>query len=323
MRYVATRLVQATFLLFGVSLLSFMLLHAAPGDFFADLRMNPQVSPETIARLRAQYDLDRPLPIRYGRWLYAALHGDLGVSFASGGAVAPLLLARAGNTLILTVPALGLSWLLALSLGSVWAAFRSKWLSGLLSLVLAMLLAIPELLLGLILLAIGVRSGWFPAGGMRSPGYADLGFRGQFVDLLRHLALPVLALVLGCLPVLVLHVRSALLEVFGSTYVRAAWGHGVSRLRIIYRHALPAALNPLISLFGFTLASLLSISLLTEVIMSWPGIGPLLLEAVLARDINVVVGAIAFSGILLVTGTAAADILLFVVDPRIRLGARV
>jgi peptide/nickel transport system permease protein len=137
-------------------------------------------------------------------------------------------------------------------------------------------------------------------------------------DLAAHLVLPVAVLVLGSLPILLRHTRAAVLEVLDSPYVRAARGHGISPWRILFRHALPAAINPLVSLFGFSLGSLLSASLLTEVVMSWPGLGPLLLEAVLARDIYVVIGAVVFSTVFLVFGTLLADFLLFAADPRIR-----
>jgi len=167
-------------------------------------------------------------------------------------------------------------------------------------------------------LALGVRTGWFPAGGMVSSSFDELNRWNQVGDLLWHLALPLVALVLGSWAVLFRHVRGALLEVLDSPFIRAARGHGISRRRILFRHALPAAINPLVSLFGFSLASLLSVSLLTEVIMSWPGLGPLLLEAVLARDVYVVIGAVTFSTLLLLAGTGLADILLFAADPRIR-----
>ncbi len=318
MRYLAVRFLQGALLLLGVSLLSFTFLELAPGDFFQEMRLNPQVSPNTIARLRAQYAIDRSLPVRYGRWLAAAVRGDLGFSFAYGSPVTPLLLVRARNTLLLTGTATLLAWAWALPLGVFCAARPGGWLDHTCSLMTTTLLAIPELLLGLCFLSLGVRTGWFPAGGMVSARFEDFNGWQQVTDLLWHLVLPVVVLVLGSLPVLWRHVRAALLEVLDSPFIRAALGHGISRHRILFRHALPAAINPLVSLFGFSLAALLSGSLLAEVIMSWPGLGPLLLEAVLARDIYVVVGAVTFSTIFLVAGMALGDLLLFASDPRIR-----
>ena len=176
------------------------------------------------------------------------------------------------------------------------------WLDRVCLLGTSTLLAIPELLLGLCFLALAVRTGWFRAGGMVSPGFEDLSPWEQAKDLAAHLVLPALVLLLGSLPVLLRHVRSAMLEVLDSPFIRGARGHGISRRRILFRHALPAAINPIVSLFGFSLASLLSISLLTEVIMSWPGLGPLLLEAVLARDVYVVIGATMLSDLVLSDG---------------------
>jgi peptide/nickel transport system permease protein len=318
MRYLAVRFLQSALLLLGVSLLSFAFLELAPGDFFQEMRLNPQISPNTVARLRAEYGIDRPLPVRYGRWLASAVRGDFGFSFAYGTPVAPLLLVRARNTLLLTGTATLLAWALALPLGVFCAARPGSWLDRACSLMTSTLLAIPELLLGLCFLALGVRTRWFPAGGMVSAGFEDFNRWQESGDLLWHLVLPVVVLVLGSLPVLLRHVRAALLETIDSPFIRAALGHGISRHRVLFRHALPAAVNPLVSLFAFSLAALLSGSLLTEVIMSWPGLGPLLLEAVLARDIYVVVGAVTFSTFFLVAGMALGDLLLFASDPRIR-----
>ena len=144
LRFVARRLLHTGVVLFGVSVLSFLLLELAPGDFFEELRMRPQVSPETIARLRNAYGMDRPLPVRYLRWIQSALHGDLGFSLAYDIPATPLLLARAGNTLLLTGIALVLTWLLALPLGIATAAARGSPGDRLCSLLTSLLLAIPE-----------------------------------------------------------------------------------------------------------------------------------------------------------------------------------
>jgi len=318
MRYVVARFLHSTLLLLGVSLLCFAFLELAPGDYFQEMRLNPQISTNTIARLRAQYSVDRPLPVRYGRWLASAVRGDFGYSFAYGSPVAPLLLVRARNTLLLTGSATFLAWAVALPLGVFCAAKPGKRLDRACSLTTFTLLAIPELLLGLCVMAFGVRTGWFPAGGMASSRASDLSGWQQFRDLLWHLVLPLVILVMGGLPILLRHVRAALLDVLDSPFIRAAVGHGIPRYRILFFHALPAALNPLVSLFGFSLAALLSGSLLTEVILSWPGLGPLLLEAIFARDVYVVVGTVMFSTVFLVAGTAVGDILLYASDPRIR-----
>jgi peptide/nickel transport system permease protein len=317
-RYLSFRLLQAIFLLFGVSLLSFVFLELAPGDFFEEMRLNPQISQETVSRLRAEYGMDRTLPIRYGSWLVSVARGNFGYSFAYGSPVAPLLWARARNTLLLAGSALLLAWLTALTLGVFAAEFPGSLLDRACALGTSVLLAVPELLVGLCFLALAVRTGWFHVGGMVSPGFEEFGAWERIGDVAAHLVLPVVVLVLCSLPLLLRHVRSAISGVIDSPFIRSARGHGIGRGRILFRHALPAAINPLVSLFGFSLASLLSVSLVTEIIMSWPGLGPLLLEAVMEHDVYVVVGAVTFSTMLLVGATTLTDILLYAADPRIR-----
>jgi len=318
MRFFLRRIVHGAFLLAGVSILSFVLIEMAPGDFFAEMRLNPQLSAETLAGLRQQYGLDQPLPVRYLRWVKSVARGELGFSFAYNTPVAPLLWARARNTLLLTAPAVLFAWLIAIPVGVRSAARQGKWEDKIASGGITALLAIPELLLALGFLLISVRTGYLPTGGMISIGFSELSWWGKFKDATAHLAIPVTVLTLGNLPILVRHVRATMLEVLQSPFINAARAHGISRRRLLFRHALPAALNPLISLFGFSIAGLLSASLLVEIVVSWPGLGPLLLEAILGRDLYVVIGAILFSTMFLVGGTLISDLLLFAADPRIR-----
>jgi peptide/nickel transport system permease protein len=317
-RYFSIRGLQAIFLLFGVSLLSFVFLELAPGDFFDEMRLNPQISQETVTRLRAEYGMDQTLPVRYCRWLASAFRGDFGYSFAYGSPVAPLLWVRARNTLLLAGSALLLAWLTALALGVLSAEFSPGLLDRACVFGTSALLAVPEVLVCLCFQAVAVRTAWFHVGGMVSPSFEDFSGWERIKDVASHLVLPVLALALCILPLFLRHVRSAMLGVIDSPFIRSARGYGIGRSRILFRHALPAAINPLVSLFSFSLASLLSISLLTEIVMSWPGLGPLLLEAVMGHDVYVVVGAVTFSTLLLVGATTATDLLLYAADPRIR-----
>lgn len=321
MHYLLRRLGHAVFLLAGVSVLTFLFTTLAPGNYFDEMRLNPQIAPETIAALRAQYELDRPLLIRYTHWVSSLLRGDMGFSFAYNSPVAPLLMVRARNTLLLAVTATLLAWALALPMG-IWSAERRGRLPDqLLSGGMAALLVIPDLGLALGILVLAVKSGRSPTGGMASLDFANLSFLGKLADLLWHMALPVVTLVLSTLPLLVRHVRAAVADVLDAPFLLAAEGHGVPRRTQLYRYALPAAANPLISLFGFSVGTLLSGSLLVEVVMSWPGLGPFLLEAILARDLYVVIGGVFFSTLFLVGGNLLADALLYCVDPRIRGGA--
>ena len=317
-RYLLRRLAHAFLLVIGVSILAFFFATLAPGNYFDEMRLNPQIAPETLVALRAQYQLDRPLPVRYASWVNSVLRGQMGFSFAYNTPVGPLLLARAKNTLILTVTATLLAWAIALPLG-VWSAERlGQFPDRLISWSTAALLVVPDLALALGLLVLTVRTGWFPTGGMAFVDFDSLSSVNKIRDLALHMALPVTALVLSALPLLVRHVRAAVADVLDAPFLLAAEGHGIPRRTLLFRYALPAAANPLVSLFGFSIGALLSGSLLIEVVMSWPGLGPFLLEAILARDIYVVIGGVLFSTIFLVAGNFLADILLYLVDPRIR-----
>jgi peptide/nickel transport system permease protein len=320
MRFLARRLLHSFVLLFGVSVLSFVFLQLAPGNFFDEMRLNPQISRATVSALYRQYGMDRPLPVRYLSWLKSVSRGDWGISFAYNTPVAPLILARSGNTLFLTGAAMLLSWMIALPAGILTAAARQRrpWIDRAGSFLTTCLLVTPDLLLSLGVLWIAVRTHWFHAGGMSSPESAAQLAWEHLKDRALHLIGPLVVLVLGSLPVLVRHIRAAMLDALDLPCIRAVEAHGISRLRILFRHALPASASPIISLFGLSLGSLLSASLLIEVIMNWPGLGPLLLEAILARDVYVVIGAVMFSGIFLVGGMLLADVLLFLFDPRIR-----
>jgi peptide/nickel transport system permease protein len=262
------------------------------------MRLDPRIAPETVAALQSRYGVMSPLPVRYARWLAGALCGDLGYSFAYGIPAAPLVWTRALNTLQLTATAMAFAWLLAIPLGA-WSAWRrGRWDDRLASTGLAALMAVPELLLALALLMLAVRTGWFPTGG--------------------HLFLPACALALGMLPVLARHTRAAVAEALAMPFVRAARAHGIPPARLLFRHALPAAINPVITLFGFSLGGLLSGSLAVEAVLSWPGLGTLLLEAILARDLYIVIAGVMLSTVMLAAGNLVADILLYAADPRIR-----
>lgn len=319
MRFLARRFAHAVLLLLAVSFLSFALLQLTPGDFFDGLRLNPEISAQTVDGLRSQYGLDRPFPVRYARWMVQILHGHLGFSLAYKSPVGPLLRQRARNTLLLTGTAALLAWFAAIPIGVWSAASQARWVDRICGFTTSTLLTIPDLLLFLLLLLLAVRTGWFPAGGMVSAS-ADVGagFWAQTRDIATHLVLPALGLALVALPVLVRHIRSSMIDALASPFIRAARAHGIPRQRILFRYALLVAANPLISLFGLSIAGLLSASALAEVVLSWPGLGPLLLESVLSRDVYVVAGTVMIAAVFLIGGNLLADLLLFIADPRIR-----
>ncbi len=320
MIYMVRRLLHSVAVLLGVSMLSFVFVALAPGDFLEEMRLNPQISPQTMAALRTQYGMDRPLPLRYAGWLTSVARGDWGYSFAYNLPVAPVLWSRARNTLLLTVPAALLNWLIAIPLGVFAAEQRGRWCDRIATAGTSTILIVPDLLLALALLVLAVRTRALPVGGMAGLSQVPSSTGGRIVDLLVHLILTVSALVLGTLPVLFRHVRAGMAEALRSPSVQAARALGLSRHRILFGYALPLAANPIVSLFGLSVATLLSSSLLVEVVMSWPGLGPMLLEAILGRDLYLVIGAVMLSTLFLVAGNFLADMLLYTIDPRIRMG---
>ena len=320
MKYFASRLLRAFLLLVGVSALCFLFMQMAPGSFFDEMRLNPQISPETIAVLRSHFGLDRPLLLRYGRWITSVLHGDFGYSISYNLPVAPLLWSRAKHTLLLTSIATLLIWAIGVPMGIFTASTRGRWLDKVIGTANSFLLSVPEIVLALALLAVAVRWRVAPVGGMNSLGFEELSAWEKVRDLGLHILLPVSILVLGGIPIVERHIRAGVIEALETPYLQYARGLGIGNIRLLFLHALPLAANPAISLFGLSLAGLLGGSLLVEVVTGWPGLGPLILEATLSRDLYVVVGAIMLSATFLLAGNLIADLLLIATDPRIRAG---
>lgn len=321
MRYLGRRLIRAAFLLVGVSMLCFLFTEMAPGSFFDEMRLNPQISPETISSLRSRYGLDQPLVVRYGRWLRSALHADFGYSIAYNAPVAPLLWSRAKNTLLLATTGVLLTWLISIPLG-VWAAARSgRMLDKSVRVASSLLVSIPEVVIAVALLAIVVRWRVLPVGGMTSMDNEGLSQWARLQEIASRMLLPTIILTLGESAIIVRHLRASVLEVLDTPFVQAARGLGIGRTRLLFRHVLPVAASPAISLLGFSLAGLLSGSLLVEVICGWPGLGPLIVDATLSRDFYLVIGGIMLSALFMVGGNLVADIMLLACDPRIRTGA--
>jgi peptide/nickel transport system permease protein len=322
MKYLFRRAMHGILLLIGASILCFLFSDLAPGSFFDEMKLNPQISASTVAALRAQYGLDRALPVRYGSWVQSVLRGEFGYSFAYNVSVRSLLMLRARNTLFLTSLATILAWLLAVPAGVWMASHPGKWVDRICMGGTSLLISLSELVLVLGLLYFAVRTHALPVGGMVSTGFDQLSVFGKAWDLTAHLIVPAAALTLASLPILVRHVRACLIEVLAAPFVESARAHGIGRARLLFRHALPAAANPLISLLGLSVGGLLSGSLLVEVITGWPGLGPLLLESSMSRDLYVVVGIVMASTVFMICGSLLADVMLVIVDPRLRADLR-
>ena len=316
--YVLRRLLQTVPLLLGISLLTFLLLQLAPGDFLSQMGENPGVSSETLAAMRRNFGLDRPWYVQYGFYLRnIVLRFDFGESFSRHQPVFTVLREGLMNTLLLAIASAAVTWGLAVPLG-IWAAVRQhSWVDRLLSLVAFIWLSVPEILSGLLLLMLAARTGWFPVGGMRSLDYDDLSSLGQVPDIAHHLVLP--AFVVGLIPLAsrMRQMRSNLLDVLRLDYVTTARAKGLDERVVVYKHALRNALNPMITLFGYTLGALVSGSFVAEIIFSWPGLGRLTLDAILTQDQYLVMGSVLMASGVLIAGNLVADLLLAAVDPRI------
>lgn len=321
MSYLGRRLIRAVLLLASISVLCFVFTELAPGSFFDELRLNPQISPETISALRSRYGLDQPLVVRYGRWLRSAAHADFGYSIAYNTPVAPLLWQRAKNTLLLTGVSMLLTWLVSVPLG-VWTAARpGSFLDKAARMACSTLISIPEVVIAVALLAAVVHWRILPVGGMSSVDSEAVSRWARMADVARRILLPAVILTLLESAIIARHIRTSVLEALQRPFVEAARCFGIPRARLLFRHVLPNAASPVISLLGFSLAGLISGSLLVEVICGWPGLGPLILEATVSRDLYLVVGGLMLSALFMVGGTLIADVLLLACDPRIRTGA--
>jgi len=316
-RYFERRALHSILLLLTVSFFSFAIAQLAPGSFLDDMKMNPQISAHTIDTLRVQYGLDQPLPVRYFRWLKSAATGDFGYSLAYNLPVSKLLGRRLCNTLLLGASAMLLAWAMALPAG-IWSAYRNdKALDRAFNLLSTLLLGAPELALALLFLIAAAHYGKLPVGGMSSDNGSTTLWKTAG-DFLLHLIVPATVLALASFPILFRHIRSAMVEAWNSPFLRAARGHGIGDARLLLRHALPAAANPLISLFGLSLAALASGSFLVEVIVGWPGLGPFFLEAIYARDFQAMVAIVVLFSVFLIGANLIAVLLLYAAEPRVR-----
>ena len=317
--YVLKRLLHMIPLLLGVSLLTFLLMSLAPGDYYTSLLQNPQISPDIVARLKAQFHLDRPWYVQYFYWLKSVLHGDLGYSMAYHISATSLIIRRLWNTFLLSFFAMIIAWGVALPLG-VWAAVKKdSWIDHACSLIAFVGLSVPDVLLSLLALWFAAATGWFPVGGAQSPLYDFMSPAQQFWDRAHHLILPALVLAASSLAGIMRQMRSNLLDTLRAEYVTAARARGLGEGWVVYKHALRNAINPLLTIFGYSLANLLSGAFIVENIMAWPGLGRLTMEAFFAKDSYLVVDSVVMATALLVAGNFIADLLLAWSDPRIRL----
>lgn len=319
--YVVKRLLQALLTILLASALSFFIMKLAPGDYVDTLRQNPKISPERIDELKRQFGLDQPWHIQYGLWLWRIItRGDFGTSFIYQRSVASLLWERIPATLLLAIASLVVTWAIAIPLGIVAAVKQNRATDRILQVVSYAGQGFPSFITALLLLIFAqITSPIFPVGGMTSINHSELSWFGKIVDIAWHMILPTFALSITSFAGLQRITRGELLDVLRQDYIQTARAKGLPENRVIYVHALRNAINPLITLLGFELASLLGGAFIAEFFFNWPGLGRLTYQAVLAKDEYLVLASLVMSAVLLIIGNLIADLMLKAADPRIRL----
>ena len=309
--YLIRRLIESLSLVLIVTVVTFALIHSAPGG--PSILLDPNMTPDDAERLRAVYGLDRPIPEQYVRWLGQLVRGNLGFSLGVARPVAELIRSALPGTLVLSGSALALSLLISIPLGVAAAVRRGSWFDQLVTSLSFMGLSLPVFWYGLMLIIVfSVLLGWLPAGGMYTPGK-----EGSFSDLLAHLLLPTLTLATVNVAQLVRYTRSAMIGVLGRDYVRTARAKGVRQSGVIFRHAFRTAMIPVLTLLGILIPRLVGGAAVTESVFSWPGMGRLAIAAAFRQDYPTIMGITLLVSIIVVFSNLVVDLLYARLDPRV------
>jgi len=338
--YISKRLVNLIFLILLISFLTFSLmkadftvpaikfnwafihleyreLHIQTGDPLADLKLNPAISAAQIESETKRLGLDKPFFHQYITWLTNLCKGDLGYTQANQ-RVIEVISPALKNTLILNLCAIACTWLLAIPLGIYCAIRQNSWIDVLSRFILSSLMAMPSFILAIFMLLFALYTGYFPVGGLTSVLIDEMNFWERSIDIIRHLFIPVSILTLLSIPSIQRQMRANLLEVLDKPYIKTARAKGLKYNLVIWKHALRNAINPLITLMGFEFAGLFAGSALIEMVLAYPGLGLLTLEAARKQDVNIVMANLLLGSLMLVLGNLFADLLLRKADPRIQ-----
>jgi peptide/nickel transport system permease protein len=339
-RYVFRRLLQAIPTLFGITLISFLLMLATPGDPITTITFNPNSSPEATAQLRRQLGLDQPPLVQYLYWLVGNdwtqidvdgdgtadlrgtrqgfLRGDLGQSIQFKRPVIQVIAERVPATLQLTFSAVLLGYAVGIPIGLLSAANHRSWIDQASRVLSVIGDAVPSFWLALILIIIfSVRLGVLPMSGARDLTRIDAGF--DLGETLRYMIMPVSVLALGIVAFISRFTRARVLEELGQDYVRTAYSKGLGRRSTLWGHVMRNALIPVATFLGPALGSLLGGAVIIEQVFSWPGLGRLTVDAVFQRDYPLIMGSVVISAVMFILGVLLSDILYSLIDPRVRL----
>jgi peptide/nickel transport system permease protein len=271
--------------------------------------------------LELEYSTPNGFMVRYFKWIVQFIKGDMGESYYYKSPVSSLILSRLGNTIILGIATLLVTWLIAVPLGIYLAVRQYSLIDQFASSISYFFMGFPDFFLAIIFLLFAAKTGWFPIGEMQSIKAAQSSMPVQFLDLLHHLVLPTLTLSMISIATLQRRMRANMLDILSEEYIKTARAKGLPEKTVIYKHAVRNAINPIITLLGFEIAGLVSGAAFVEIIFSWPGLGNMMLQALLGTDLNLVMAGLIISTVMLLLGNLLADLLLAFADPRIKLEA--
>lgn len=315
--FLIRRLAQSLLVLFLVSIVTFALIHAAPGGP-VQIFLRPGLSPEAIQTQMHNLGLDRPVPVQYWEWLTRVVRGDFGNTFKTNMPVGKVLWPTLKNTLVLMTT----SWALTLLIAIPWGIYNSTRPYGLSDNLAAIIgyagFALPAFWFGIILQqTFALKLGWFPLSDMYT-----IGKRGDMMDLFRHMILPVTTLVVINLASYLKYSRTSMQEVLSQDYIRSARAKGATERSVTFRHALRNAMIPIITILGLDLPGIVIGATLTETVFNWPGMGRLFVNMAFAREYTVLMAITMVTTLVVIAGNLLADILYAVTDPRVRLGGK-
>lgn len=312
--YLIRRLLISIPVLFGVTIVNFVIINLAPGNP-VEMMIDPNLTPDVIEQRKEALGLNDPVYVQYFHWLINVLQGNLGYSYSTYVPVAELIGERIGPTLLLMGTGLILGLIIAIPLGIISAVKQYSWVDYLSTGFSFMGISIPHFFLGLGLIYIfALQLGWLPSGGMQSLGAQG----GGFLDRLQHLILPASMLAVGIAGKKLRYVRSSVLEILGQDYLRTARAKGLKEFVVVNKHALRNALIPIVTVVGLEIPLLFGGAVITEQIFQWPGLGQLTMSSVLSRDYSTLMGLNLLAAVMVIVGNLITDIAYSIVDPRIR-----
>ncbi len=317
LKYIARRLLLSIPVIIGITILSFIIMKLSPGDPLANF-INPSISMEDLEVSREALGLNDPLFVQYFKWIGQVVRGNFGYTYSGNHSISGLILERLPNTIILTLSAFVLSFVLGIPIGVIAAVRKNTRVDYGLTFFSLVGVAIPSFFFGLLVIYLfALVLGLFPSGGMINirAGYTGYAY---FTDVLHHLILPAIVLSLGNIASVSRFTRSNMLDVLKEDYIRTAKAKGLRNKAIVYKHAFRNALIPVVTIFGLSIPFLFSGAYITESIFNWPGMGQLGITAIQNREYGIIMALNLITATLVLLGNLTSDILYAIVDPRIR-----